>query len=143
MLRHAALLALLPPLALPAAAQDAGSGLFARGNREELPPIAISAEKPLAAAPLDLKSGRYYEVEFEADGSAELAIEGPDFFRAIWIDEIVISDIEIRPMGGIDSIEFDDEGTVELSFIALKPGSYVLQLRGAKTDDRRLRITIE
>jgi hypothetical protein len=42
--------------------------------------------------------------------------------RNIWVNEIVINDIEIRPMG-VSSLEFDDEGTALISFIAITPGS--------------------
>jgi hypothetical protein len=42
--------------------------------------------------------------------------------RNVWVNEIVINDIEIRPMD-IPSLEFDDEGTALISFIAITPGS--------------------
>lgn len=135
--RGAATLALL---ALPAAAQDAPAGLFAATNKQDLPEIILSAGEPLGV-PWVLKSGTYYEVEITADGSQELALSGPEFFRAIWIDEIVIEGIEIRPLG-LDSVEFDEAGTMELGFIAIKPGSYTLRTpQGGET--QTLQITIE
>jgi hypothetical protein len=135
-------LALLAALALagPAAAQTAG--LLASANRVELPPLRLASGEPVAAAPLSLKSGTYYILTIEADGSAELALEGAGFFRAIWVNEIVINDIEIRPLG-VDSLEFDDEGTVEMSFIAIKPGSYELRVPGSTGESQRVGITIE
>ena len=42
-----------------------------------------------------------------------LPLTGPEFFRAIWINEVVINDLEIRPMA-LDSFEFDDEGTMRV-----------------------------
>ncbi len=113
--------------AAPTVAHDLGfAGLLSRNNSEDLPPLTISADKPLSDAPLMLKSGTYYEIELISDGSAELAVSGPGFFRAIWIDEVVINDLEVRPFG-IDSFEFDDEGVLEISFVAIKPGTYTLQ----------------
>ncbi|MFN3993475.1 MAG: hypothetical protein ACK4IU_11275 [Tabrizicola flagellatus] len=127
-------------LALPAAAQDAPAGLFAATNRQELPELVLSAGQPLGE-PWRLKSGTYYEVEITADGSQELALAGAEFFRAIWIDEIVIEGIEIRPLG-LDSLEFDEAGTVEFGFIAVRPGTYTLRTpQGGET--QALRITIE
>lgn len=124
-------------IAMPAAAHDLGfAGLFSKKNSEELPPLTISSGKPLAAKPLELKSGTYYEIEIKSDGSAELQLSGAEFFRAIWIDEIVINNLEVRPLG-LHSIEFDDEGTVELSFIAIKPGTYEI-----KTQAGKLKVTI-
>lgn len=118
------------------------AGLLSAGNKADLPPITLSAGAPLAAAPLVLKSGTYYEIEIEADGSQELGLAGPEFFRAIWIDEIVIEGLEIRPLG-LDSVEFDEAGTMEIGFIAIKPGRYSLKVPGSSGDSQRLDITIE
>ena len=142
-------LAALAALALPFGASaaplctDLGfAGLFAKCNKADLPPLTISSGQPLAEAPWALQSGAYYEVEIVADGSQELTLVGPGFFRAIWIDEIVINDLEVRPLG-LDSLEFDDAGTLELGFIAIKPGQYTLEIAGARGDEQRLRITIQ
>ena len=118
-------------IASPALAHDLGfAGLFSKSNTEDLPELTIAADKPLGED-WTLKSGTYYEVEIEADGSAELQLDGAEFFRAIWIDEIVINDMEVRPMA-LHSLEFDDEGTVEIGFIAIKPGSYVLKTQSSQ-----------
>lgn len=118
------------------------AGILSSKNKEDLPPILLSAGEPLAAAPLKLKSGVYYEIEIEADGSQELALVGPEFFRAIWIDEIVIEGLEIRPLG-LDSVEFDEAGVMEIGFLAIKPGSYYLKVPQSTGDTQRLEITIE
>lgn len=89
-----------------------------------------------------LQSGAYYEINFTADGSAELAIAGPEFFRAIWMNEIVINDIEVRPMA-IDSLEFDAEGTARLSFVAIKPGTYTLSIPGSTGETQRVTFAIQ
>lgn len=129
---------LLAPLA--ASAQTAG--LLERANRVELPGLKLMSGEPVAAAPMALKSGTYYSLEIVADGSAELALEGAGFFRAIWVNEVVINDIEIRPLG-LDSFEFDDEGKIELSFIAIKPGNYALSVPGSTGASQRVEIVIE
>ena len=116
------------------------AGLFSRSNQNTLPEITLSSGMPLSDAPWELKSGGYYEVEITSDGSAELGLTGSGFFRAIWIDEIVIEGLEIRPLG-LDSVEFDEPGTMEISFIALKPGTYTLQVPGS--DYQKLEIIIE
>ena len=116
------------------------AGILSSKNKEDLPPITLSAGMPLAEAPLELKSGTYYEIEIEADGSQELALVGPEFFRAIWIDEIVIEGIEIRPLG-VDSLEFDEAGTAEISFLAIKPGTYDFGVPGS--DLQKVEITIK
>lgn len=109
-------------------AHDLGfSGLL--GGVQELPPITLASGKPMTEAPYELESGKYYRLEFVADGSAEIAIHGPEFFRNVWVNEVVINDIEVRPLG-IDSLEFDDEGTAEISFVTIRPGTFVIRIPG-------------
>ncbi|RJL05063.1 hypothetical protein D3P06_08405 [Paracoccus aestuarii] len=109
------------------------SGLLARDNRTDLAPLTLASGQPVASAEYTIKSGGYYRIEITADGSQELSLSGGDFFRAIWINEIVIEDIEIRPMG-VHSIEFDSAGTARLSFIAVLPGRYTLSVPGSSGD---------
>ncbi|WP_439617925.1 hypothetical protein [Shinella sp.] len=118
------------------------AGILSKSNRETLPELTLSAGQPVAKGALTLKSGKYYTLEIKADGSQELALEGAGFFRAVWVNEIVIEGIEIRPLG-IDSIEFDEAGEAEISFIAIKPGSYHLKVPGSTGDTQQVAITIE
>lgn len=131
------LLALELGLAAPVLAFDFGpSGIMSKDNRVDLEPLTLASGKAVAAAPYELKSGTYYRITIVADGSAELALSGGDFFRAIWVNEIIINDIEIRPMG-VHSLEFDDAGEVELSFVAITPGSYVLSVPNTTGDSQK------
>lgn len=125
---HAVVLAAL--VSSPVLAFDYGpSGIMSKANRVVLDPLTLASGKPVAGAPYTLKSGTYYRISIEADGSAELGLSGGDFFRAIWVNEIVINDIEIRPLG-VHSLEFDDAGVVEISFVAIVPGTYELRIPG-------------
>lgn len=147
-MRRALILATVLAALLPMGAMAEGNGqlglagLLSASNREDLPKLTLSAGLPVAQGPLTLKSGKYYTLEIKADGSQELALEGAGFFRAIWINEIVIEGIEIRPLG-IDSLEFDEAGEAEISFIAIKPGSYQLKVPGSTGDTQQVSITIE
>lgn len=117
------------------------AGILSNKNSEDLPEATLSSGVPLLdEKTLTLQSGKYYEWEITADGSQELALAGAGFLRAIWIDEIVIEGIEIRPLG-IDSLEFDEAGTVEISFLAIKPGTYSFGVPGRES--QTLEITIE
>ena len=118
------------------------AGLLSGKNKQDLPPIILSSGMPLADAPWTLQSGTYYEVEIQGDGSQELALVGPEFFRAIWIDEIVVEGLEIRPLG-LDSVEFDEAGEMEIGFIAIKPGRYYIKIPGTSGETQRIEITIE
>jgi hypothetical protein len=106
------------------------------GGAEELDPITLSSGQPLAKAPYELESGKYYSMDIEADGSAEIALEGPEFFRNVWVDEIVINDIEVRPLG-VSSLEFDDEGEATISFVTIRPGRFELRIPGTTGETQR------
>lgn len=118
------------------------AGLLSKKNRTELPKLFLASGKDLSTSPIELKSGGYYVLPIESDGSQELALDGPGFFRAIWVNEVVINDLEIRPFG-MESMEFDDEGVIELKFVAIKPGSYHLKVPGSTSEGRRVSITIK
>ncbi len=140
------LAALAALLAAPVFADDDDDGFGVAGvlsskNRGEIPEILLSAGTPLLenGDTIELKSGMYYELEITADGSQELALFGADFFRAIWIDEIVIEGIEVRPMG-INSMEFDEAGEAEISFLAIKPGVYTLGVPGSELQSVTIKI---
>lgn len=117
------------------------SGILSRANREDLPPLTLAAGKPLAQGEYSLQPGGYYRIEITADGSQELALSGGDFFRAVWVDEIVVNDIEVRPMG-VHSLEFDAAGTARLTFVAIVPGRYVLSVPGARGESQQAVFTI-
>lgn len=139
MRKIAAAVLALTALTAPLAAQqfDYGfAGLMGKANRTQLPDLVLGSGKPVAEGPITLKSGGYYKMNIVADGSAELALSGGDFFRAIWINEIVINGIEIRPMG-VHSIEFDKAGTAEVSFIAVMPGTFELRIPGSHGDSQK------
>jgi hypothetical protein len=120
-------LAAVALLALGPVAAHGQSGLLTRPI--EVGPITLSAGAPLAEAPIELESGKQYKLTIVADGTQELAIHGPDFFRNVWVNEIVINDIEVRPLG-VDSIEFDAAGEVEMTFVTIRPGTFTLRIPG-------------
>lgn len=130
-----------PAQAAPLCDDFGFAGLLANCNRGETIAVTLASGQPLGAD-VTLQSGAYYTLEITADGSAELAIEGPGFFRAVWINEVVINDIEIRPMA-IDSLEFDDAGTATLSFIAILPGRHVLRVPGSTGASQMMTLSIQ
>lgn len=105
-------------------------------HRTDLEPITLASGKPLAKAPYELTAGKYYRIAVQSDGSAELAVSGADFFRNVWVNEIVINGIEVRPLG-VDSIEFDDEGKATISFVPIRPGSFVLRVPGTTAESQQ------
>lgn len=118
------------------------AGLMDRANRTDLEPITLTVGRLDSGGPYTLQSGGYYRIDITSDGTQELAIEGPRLFRNIWINEVVINDIEVRPLG-LDSIEFDREGTVTMSFVAITPGQYEIRIAGTTGETQRAVFTIQ
>lgn len=143
MIAAIATLGLAGPVAAAPLCDDLGfAGLLAACNRADEPiRVTLSSGQPLGEDQV-LQSGAYYELEIVADGTAELAVEGASFFRAIWMNEIVINQIEIRPMA-IDSLEFDAAGTATLSFIAIKPGSHTIRIPGSTGESQQMTFSIQ
>ena len=118
------------------------AGLMDRANRTDLPPINLTAGAINVEGDYALQSGGYYTIDIVSDGTQEIAVVGPGFFRNVWVNEIVINDLEVRPLG-VDSIEFDDAGTVSMSFVAITPGQYEIRIRGTTGDTQRAVFTIQ
>lgn len=72
----------------------------------------------------ELETGKYYKWVITSDGLEEIMIQAPDLFRNSWINQIVIDDREVHTSGAIYGIEFDDEGTVDVFFVPIRPGNY-------------------
>ena len=122
-------------MALAGGEVQAQAGLLT-GGATELEPITLSSGQPLASAPYELEAGKFYELPINADGTAEIALEGPSFFRNVWVNEVVINDIEVRPLG-VESLEFDDEGTATISFVTIRPGTFTLRIPGTTGDTQQ------
>ena len=102
--------------------------LFAEGNLasapERLEPLVLDGEAwSMAPLTYKLETGKYYRWEIRSDGLEEFAVLVPELWRNSWIDQVVINDMEVKPMG-LYSVEFDDEGTIEIWFVPIRPGQY-------------------
>ena len=107
----------------------------------DLAPLQLSAGKAFPKEPIVLEAGKYYRWKIESDGTSEMAIAAPEFFRFIWINEVVIEDIEVRPLG-LDSIEFDDAGSAVISFVPIRPGEFEYYMPNS-TDAYRGKIIVK
>ena len=104
-------------------------------------PQAASAAGNLASAPTDLQitidsrapsfsqtefqieTGKYYRLTITHDGLEEMQWTSPELFRNSWINQIVIEDLEIKPLA-IYSVEFDDAGDIVIFFVPVRTGNF-------------------
>jgi hypothetical protein len=47
-----------------------------------------------------------------------------DLFRNVWMNQIVIDDLEVHMNGAPAWLEFDAEGTMQVQFTTIRPGTY-------------------
>lgn len=111
-----------------------GTGVAAEGNlasnATRLPDMMIdSAALTLSVNEFELETGKYYRWSIVHDGGEEFQIVAPDLFRNAWINQVVINDLEVQPYG-LYGIEFDDEGTIEVWFVPIRPGNYDFWISG-------------
>ena len=109
-------------------------GAFAEGNlaarATRLADMAIdSAELTLSVSEFELETGKYYRWRIVHDGGEEFQLVAPDLFRNSWIDQVVIEDLEVKPLG-LHSVEFDDEGTIDIWFVPIRPGNFDFWIEG-------------
>lgn len=114
-------------------AVQAGTAL-AEGNLaaapEALSPLVLNgAEWSMAPLEYTLETGKYYHWSITSDGLEEFAVMAPELWRNAWINQVVINDLEVKPLG-LYSVEFDDEGTIDIWFVPIRPGQYPFWVDG-------------
>ncbi|MEX6506603.1 hypothetical protein [Jiella sp. M17.18] len=101
-----------------------------------LPPLVLG--KPgddYAASRNDyvLRAGQAYRMDITSNGGLEYKFQASDFFRNIWIDQIVVDDLEVHMAGAPAWLEYDDKGTISVYFKAVQPGRYSWHVGDAKS----------
>ncbi|MBV7407717.1 hypothetical protein [Maritimibacter sp. DP1N21-5] len=95
-----------------------------------LPDMMIdSAALTFSETQFELETGKYYRWRIVHDGGEEFLIMAPDLFRNSWINQVIIEDLEVAPLG-LHSVEFDDEGTIDIWFVPIRPGDYDFYVPG-------------
>jgi hypothetical protein len=104
------------------------SDAFGKGDlakrAERLVPLKIDANEGFSEKIFNLETGIFYRWRIISDGRDEYSFRFPELSRNIWVHQISIADKEVKPYGGIHSLEFDDEGEIDIFFIPIRPGKY-------------------
>ena len=122
------ILAALAVTAAMAGAALAEGNLASRATRLET--LQIKGDLTFEPKEFQLETGKYYRWRIESDGGDEFMIQAPELFRNVWINQIVINDMEVHTSGAIYGVEFDDEGTIDIWFVPIRPGEYEYYARG-------------
>jgi hypothetical protein len=137
----AALIALAALAAAPASALDLTK------KRENLPDLVLGNEEGndfvVENRDIEMEAGRAYRLRIVAKGRQEYKFYAPEFFRYIWLNQIVINHLEIHGGGPPDHFEFDDPGEIAIEFVAIKPGAYKWEARGLEAKGMTGTITVK
>lgn len=85
---------------------------------------------------IELETGKYYRMDISVEDADDTAFVAPDFFRNVWINQIVVNDLELKVQNPY-SLEWDAAGTFNVSFVPIRPGEYEFWIDGY--EDRGLK----
>lgn len=107
--------------------------LLAEGNLAskpvDLPHLMLAGDLTMSQTEYQLETGKYYRINISSDGQEEFAWMAPELFRNSWVNQIVVNDLEVKAYG-VYSLEFDAEGTFEMTFVPIRPGRYEFWVDG-------------
>jgi len=96
----------------------------------------------ISRSEIRLETGRLYMLPVEAKGFKEYRFEAPDFFQNIWVQQVVIEDLEVHTRR-VEALEFDDQGTIEFWFVAIRPGEFDWYVDGFASKGMQGKIIVE
>lgn len=127
--------------AAPALADDDNDQKRTRSS-QNVPELMLGKEGDQFAVnqkDFELISNQGYRWKISAAGELEYKFK-TDLWRDVWMNQIVISDLEIHMAGAPAWLEFDDEGTIQVQFNTVRPGTYKWWVEGL--EDRGMTGTI-
>ncbi len=123
--------AVLTVLLLPTLAWAEGN-LAARAER--LPTLEIDGAKGFSVTSYEIETGKFYRWRIASDGRDEYKLLAPELMRNSWVEQVSIEDKEVKPLGGLYAVEFDDEGEIEIYFVPVRPGAYEYSIENMRED---------
>ena len=118
-------------LAAPTGAADLVKG------RTDLPELVLGDHEgndyALSQKDIELESGKSYRLSITAKGAKEYKFFAPEFFRNTWVNQIVVNNLEIHMQGPPHHLEFDDQGTIDIEFVVMRPGEFSWFVQGLES----------
>ena len=107
--------------------------IMAEGNLASkpvvLPELMLTGDLKKSQTEYQLETGKYYRISISSDGQEEFAWFAPELFRNVWVNQIVVNELEVKA-ADIYSLEFDAAGTFVLTFVPVRPGKYDFYVDG-------------
>jgi len=105
-------------------APQAGQTTQITRSSQDLPELILgSADDAFTVNQTDfeLVAGQAYRWKITSQGDLEYKFF-TDLFRNVWMNQIVIEELEVHMNGAPAWLEFDAHGTIQVQFIAARPG---------------------
>lgn len=129
--RAAVLAAALAAVPFSAAVAPAWANGDLAAKAEKLPKLVLGQgdnDFAMSVKEYKLKTGKAYNWTIVSSGMKEYGLVAPDFFRNIWLRHVAINDLEVKA-SGLNEVEFDGEGAMEVVFVPIRPGKYEFKIK--------------
>ncbi|MDI6835845.1 MAG: hypothetical protein QMD99_09040 [Rhizobiaceae bacterium] len=93
---------------------------------KNLPELILGSKEDIYAVnqkDFELVAGQGYRWKITSAGGLEYKF-ATDLFRNVWMNQIIIDDLEVHMNGAPAWLEFDAEGTINVQFTTVRPGEY-------------------
>jgi hypothetical protein len=111
---------------------------WAEGNlakrAERLPELEIRGAEGFSVTEYEIETGTFYRWRIVSDGRDEYKLMAPELMRNSWVEQVSIEDKEVKPLGGLYAVEFDDEGEIDIYFVPIRPGTYEFYVENMRED---------
>ncbi len=134
----------LAPLAAHADDDDDDKPKVTRSSKN-LPELVLgSADSSYTVNQTDFEliAGQGYRWKITSHGGFEYKFM-TDLWRNVWVDQIVIDDLEVHMAGAPAWLEFDDAGTIQVQFHTVRPGEYTWSIPDLADKGMKGKITIK
>jgi hypothetical protein len=91
---------------------------------------------------IELLPGQGYRWPISSAGGLEYKFK-TDLFRDVWMNQIVINDLEVHMNGAPAWLEFDGPGTILVQFATVRPGEYSWWVEGLEDKGMKGKIIIK
>jgi len=93
---------------------------------KNLPELVLGSKEDIYAVnqkDFELVAGQGYRWKITSAGGLEYKF-ATDLFRNVWMNQIIIDELEVHMNGAPAWLEFDAEGTINVQFTTVRPGEY-------------------
>ncbi|KQT85357.1 hypothetical protein [Aurantimonas sp. Leaf443] len=125
----------MPGAGMPASALNGdqlGLPKLSRSS-QDIPPLVLGTDENDFAVNrrhFVLRAGQAYRWRISSQGGVEYKLHAPQFYRDVWFNQLVISDLEVHMAGPPAWLEYDAKGTIQVQFNTIRPGNYKWYVEG-------------